>query len=226
MPKDALEYMNTERLIPKLCALYRDGPSAAREWLARDLPRSEGRRVLLEALELYRGQFASLLEIGCNRGIVGRLVKAAFGCTLSGLDIYPPSIQIARGLDRTADYRVLDVAELEGEYTPSQFDLILTSGTLMHLNQELCRDTCKNILALRPRLIVHQEIHGPEHIIEYYPDNSYFMCAHDYVGIYRALGCSNISISRDSRCAVRQYFDPMRGELPMTYFSYVLVFRP
>lgn len=179
---------------------YRDDMDLEMAKAAQGKPDSKTRRVFMDALEMYQDRFNNALEVGCNIGTVAKLVSERFDVGVDGFDFNSPSILEAAQSNPSGIFTVWDADDTPWPYSPGDYDLIYSVGTLMHMGPNLYKKVCAEILRLEPKLIIHQEIQGDiENVIEYREDTPYFMRVHDYVQTYRDLGCKNVTHHEDMK---------------------------
>ena len=223
-------FPDTERSIR-----YRDMTTLEESLIAQSAPFNKQRNALIETLRGYR--FNSALEIGCSVGtVIGRIAAEFEGVECAGFDFNRQAIMHARQTNPAVDFRVLDAEDMRDSYAVHQFDLIFTSGVLMHCGPRLFRGVGRGIVAMKPKIVVHHEPQGDEELLrqlsygkilemskrddEPMPGTDkaatiYLQRRHDYVGFYRAAGVAEERILYDaskpvlSQCAeVIVLFDP------------------
>lgn len=90
---------------------------------------------VIAKLGLTAGQ--KLLDVGCGLGGATRYIAATFGCHVTGIDITPEFIAVARkltertGLSDRIDYRVASALSLP--YGEAQFDVAITLHVAMNI---------------------------------------------------------------------------------------------
>lgn len=95
---------------------HKEGQLASGAWLARTLP--AGSRVL---------------DIGCGTGVPTSRQLAEAGHSVLGVDLSRGMIDIARAAVPEAEFRVLDLAELEDSTRPGEFDGVAAFFALLML---------------------------------------------------------------------------------------------
>lgn len=80
---------------------------------------------------------ATLLDVGCGLGGPARHIASVYGCTVQGIDLNAPFVDVARlltqrtGLSDRVNHRVGDATQLPFE--PASFDLALTQHVTMNI---------------------------------------------------------------------------------------------
>lgn len=95
---------------------HKEGQLASGAWLARTLP--SGSRVL---------------DVGCGTGVPTALQLTEAGHSVLGVDLSRGMIEIARAEVPQAEFRVMDLADLEGTTEPGEFDGIAAFFALLML---------------------------------------------------------------------------------------------
>lgn len=104
------------------------GPTTADEWYANP--------VLLPVIRDFIARMGStprVLDLGCGTGHESRRLVLE-GAQVTGIDISPASVAVARERVPKADFHVMDFLNLDANFGP--FDGIFASGSLIHLSPE------------------------------------------------------------------------------------------
>ena len=137
-------------------------------WLAKDV-----------LLPLASG--GSFLELGCG---AGRNLKALHDAdpevSLQGVDINANAIASAGRHVPAANLKTGSLYEL-GEHPDDAFDVVYTSGVLMHVPHGEVEATVREMHRLARLAVVHLELHGPSHGFDFhrYP--------RDYAALYERI---------------------------------------
>ena len=145
---------------------------------------------------------AAILEIGCSGGPLLQRLRAAGYADVTGIDVSPPAIELARarGVPNVA---LMDGAALE--FADARFDLVIASDVLEHIEDE-ARALREWARVLRPggRLLV------------FVPAHAYLWSAHDVVnhhfrrysrrGLAGALAGAGLRVRRSSFWNAALYF--------------------
>lgn len=93
------------------------------------------------------GADKNVLDVGCARGNMGRILAREFGCTVSGIEIDPEAAALCHDI-----YQQVVIGDIE-ELTPfeqlrnSPFNVIIFSNILEHLkNAEIALEAAKKLL--------------------------------------------------------------------------------
>ncbi len=115
--------------------------------------------------DFLRGlNIANILEVGCNMGSLLQLLQKQGFQNLVGIDTQNYAIELAEKNSSDIDYRVGSAFELP--FTDSSFDLVFTSGVLIHISPKDVRDAMAEIYRVSKKYIwgfeyfseTHQEI--------------------------------------------------------------------
>jgi SAM-dependent methyltransferase len=106
------------------------------------------RRAFLRLLHESAGPGRRVLEYGCGRGSMAFDLTAA-GASVSGIDISPVAIEIARSEAQargcpSIDFRVMDAEHLD--FPDGTFDLVCGTGILHHLDLECAYAEVRRVL--------------------------------------------------------------------------------
>jgi SAM-dependent methyltransferase len=139
-----------------------------RELERQDATAHQTSRWLAENVLLPLAANGSILEVGCG---AGRNLKALRdtdpGVSLSGLDISPAAIANAKHHVPSADLKVGSLYDLS-QHADSSFDVVFTSGVLMHVPHDEVEATIREMHRLARRAVVHFELHGPSHSFDFH----------------------------------------------------------
>lgn len=111
---------------------HKEGQIAAGQWLVERL-----------------GQGARVLDAGCGTGLPTARQLAAVGAHVTGIDISPVMLDLARANVPEADFRLLDVADVDAEL--GVFDAVVAFFSLLMLPRALIPDALARLhRVLRP----------------------------------------------------------------------------
>lgn len=134
--------------------------------------RNEGERLFLSKLFKLREALrtsitpSTIIELGCNRGLNLRVLQLLYpDAKITGLEINPHAAELAK---RETPARVLNCSITEPISLSEQFDLVLVSGVLIHVNPQSLPQVYENIYKLSSKYVLLSEYYSPQPVeIEY-----------------------------------------------------------
>lgn len=177
---------------------FRDNYPLQQSLGTNDAPTMYHRQDMLDKLATL--EFDSVLDIGCGVGTVLGLIEKRFPSPLllAGFDFNEEAIDYAFRKYPEMIFTKADISERVSKlYYATVFDIILTSGVLMHCGPKLFEQAIADIISLKPKHIIHVEIQGDEKLLT--ERDNIFKRAHDYVGEYQKHGVSDIEVKPVSR---------------------------
>lgn len=133
---------------------------------------------------------SSILELGCGSGRNLHFIdQQCSGVRLTGVEINPAAVESGQRNLRQAQN---EVALLEGSlyelgsFSDGQFDLVFTSGVLMHIPHDRVGAVVREMQRIASRAVFHFELDGPEF------DFDYHRYPRDYSELYAKLGFSHV----------------------------------
>ena len=92
-----------------------------------------------------------MLEIGCNIGLKLLILKNLGFSNLCGLDVNKKAIELAKKIYPSMDFINSSIEHYN--FKNNQFDLVFTSGVLIHIHPKLLQNIIKKILSISSRYI-------------------------------------------------------------------------
>lgn len=132
-------------------------------WVERQFKTGINERhlAILEHLKrfIYRQESSDILEIGCGIGTLTFLLARHFpNASLTGLDISPQSINLAKQLLQKFKQINFETADFINFKTHQKFDYIIFPDVLEHIpleQHEAIFEKCKNILKTDGKIFIH-----------------------------------------------------------------------
>lgn len=109
---------------------------------------------------------ASILEVGCNVGMQLNLLAGMGFSNLHGVEICPFAVQRARELNTELPIQVHEGSALELPFEDGQFDLVYTSGVLIHIHPDDLATVQREMARCSSRWIWGFEYYAPDGCIE------------------------------------------------------------
>jgi pseudaminic acid biosynthesis-associated methylase len=125
---------------------------------------------------------ARILEVGCNVGNQLRLLQGMGYHNLFGIEIQAYAVKLAR--KRTAGIRLVNSSGLEIPFNDSFFDVVFTSGVLIHIAPENLRTALTEIHRCTRDYIWGLEYFAPEVTEVVYRGYKDLMWKADYAHLY------------------------------------------
>jgi pseudaminic acid biosynthesis-associated methylase len=143
------------------------------------VPRTELNRRFVGGLD--RG--IRILEVGCNVGVQLMALQAMGFCDLWGLELQWYAVEKAR--ERTRGINIVQGSALELPFRDGWFDLVYTSGVLIHVSPQDLPRVQAEIARCSRRWVWGYECHAPEMTEVSYRGNSELMWKADYPALYQ-----------------------------------------
>ena len=174
----------------------------ADHWAKKDLntiqsywdspPANIRRKWFVEQLKRY--QFSSVFEIGYFSGRNLKHISEAFGdVSLAGLEINKKAVSFAKARLPDADLLNMDLHDMYK--ITNKYDLVFTSGVLIHVPPDDIPNTIMKCLDLSNRYVMHIEhnghnevVAGPKALKPTYKVSDQVQWAPDLISIYRQIG--------------------------------------
>ena len=124
-----------------------------------------------------------ILEVGCNIGIQLQVLQEMGFTNLFGIDINRKSIEIAKKTRKNID--IIEGSALDIPFKDSFFDLVFTSGVLIHIAPENIKNALSEIIRCSNKYIWGLEYFAPEHIDVNYRGNENLLWKGNFVKMYQ-----------------------------------------
>jgi pseudaminic acid biosynthesis-associated methylase len=96
------------------------------------------------------GKNSKILEVGCNRGIQMEILKKMGFSNLTGIEINKNAIGLAR---EDKDLCIMEANAFDIPFKDNYFDLVFTSGVLIHIAPENLSKAIKEIVRVSKKFI-------------------------------------------------------------------------
>lgn len=139
---------------------------------------------------------AKILEVGCNTGAQLLILQSMGFTNLYGLELQSLALDLAR--KRTHDVTFVQGSALELPFANRSFDLVFTSGVLIHINPQAIEKAIKEI-----QRCTRKFIWGYEYFSNHYQEITYrgekgLLWKTDFVKLYRQI-CPNLKLLKETR---------------------------
>jgi len=180
--------------------------SQSKHWASKDVniiqsywdspPATKRSKWFAEQLSQYK--FTSIFEVGFFAGRNLRYIKDGFPkVTVSGLEINVKAARFAReklGMNAN-DLRCADLHDVDRHKIGSTFDIVFSSGVLIHVPPEDIKSAIEIMIGLSNMYVMHIESlgknevsAGPKHLKPTYKVSGQMQWAPDIVSVYNTLG--------------------------------------
>lgn len=139
---------------------------------------------------------ARILEVGCNTGTQLLLLKEMGFTDLSGVEIQSYALQRAK--ERLGDAQVLSASALSLPFSNHHFDLVFTSGVLIHIAPADLPQALAEIYRCARTWIWGMEYYAPQMTEVVYRGNSNLLWKTDYARLYLDT-FANLELVREGR---------------------------
>lgn len=113
----------------------------------------------------------NILEVGCNIGNQLTLLQSQGFKNLYGIEIFPEAVETAK--THTKGINIIQGSGFELSFKDSYFDLVFTSGVLIHTNPKDIKKMMKEIYRVSDKYIWGYEYYSPKHVgIDYRGNNA------------------------------------------------------
>lgn len=124
-----------------------------------------------------------ILEVGANIGIQLQMLQEMGFVNLFGIDINRKSIEIAKKTRKDID--IIHGSALDIPFKDGFFDLVFTSGVLIHIAPENLKKVLSEIIRCSDKYIWGLEYFSPEHIGVNYRGNENLLWKGDFAKMYQ-----------------------------------------
>jgi len=152
---------------------------------------------LVDQLKGY--EFESILEVGCFAGRNLKHITEAFpGVKVTGIDINEKAIQFAKTKLTGVSLHHMTIYDID--QLPDKFDIIMTSGVLIHIPPDELEGVIKNFVDMDPKVFVHLEqvghseiCKGPKELKPNYKVSDQIQWDQDIAGLYDSFGIQTVT---------------------------------
>ncbi len=124
----------------------------------------------------------NVLEVGCNMGNQLALLQKQGFKNLYGIEIYPEAVEQAKV--HTRGINIIQGSGFNLPFKDSYFDLVFTSGVLIHTNLKDVKKLMKEICRVSNKYIWGYEYYHPKHKIINYRGNKNRAWKGDFCKLY------------------------------------------
>jgi pseudaminic acid biosynthesis-associated methylase len=135
-----------------------------------------------------------ILEVGCNVGTQLLLLKEMGFTDLSGVEIQEYALQ--RAQERLGDAKILQAAALSIPFPDQQFELVFTSGVLIHIAPADLPIAMREIHRCTKKWVWGMEYYAPQMKEIVYRDNRNLLWKADYARLYQHQ-CTELELVRE-----------------------------
>lgn len=116
---------------------------------------AEGERTSLTVLAGFVHRGATVLDLGCGSGALGKFLKETHDCTSDGVTLSPAEADHAQLHYRTIEVADLETADLRSMFASRRYDYIICADVLEHLRRpENVLQVCRELLAPNGKLLI------------------------------------------------------------------------
>ncbi len=137
---------------------------------------------------------APILEVGCNVGTQLLLLKEMGFTDLSGVEIQEYALQ--RAQERLGDGKILQASALSIPFPDQQFELVFTSGVLIHIAPADLPIAMREIHRCTKKWVWGMEYYAPQMEEIVYRDNHNLLWKADYARLYQH-HCPGLALVRE-----------------------------
>lgn len=135
-----------------------------------------------EFLSSYINKDSKILEIGCNVGNQLRLLQDMGYKSLYGIELQDYAVQKAKSLTR--EINIIQGIGDDIPFRDNYFDLVFTSGVLIHIPPQLIKETMKEIYRVSKKYIWGFEYFSTEYTEIKYRDKEELLWKGDFSKLY------------------------------------------
>ena len=195
-------------------AAYRCGgprrPRRAADYLGFDLLDGGLRQVWALAHDLRLNAESRVLELGCGLGGPARFIAERYGCRVTGIDITPRQLAIARalteGLDVAPQLRFVSSDARDLPFRSERFSHVYSIEALVHVSDKPAAIN-EAFRVLRPGgvLCIQDPIHDPELQIPLFERTLHPLSVEEYTAALEAAGFCEIAFFDCSKPSQEAY---------------------
>ena len=132
-----------------------------------------------------------ILEVGVNRGLQIEKLKPMGFKNFYGIEINKRAINICK--NRIGNINLVEASALEIPFKDNSFDLVFTSGVLIHISPDCIDLVMKEIYRVSKRFIWGFEYYSEKYATIIYRENEELLWKANFVNIYKTIS-SNLKI--------------------------------
>jgi|SRR3989344_2277876 len=141
------------------------------------VPRSKINKAFLKKLKLN-----NILEVGCNVGNQLTMLQGQGFKNLYGVEIYGQAVELSK--QTTKDLNIIHGSGFDIPFRDSCFDLVFTSGVLIHINPRHIKKLMAEIYRTSKKYIWGVEYYHPKYINIDYRGNKNYLWKGNFAKIY------------------------------------------
>lgn len=123
-----------------------------------------------------------ILEVGCNVGVQLMILKEMGFKNLYGIEINPKTATTAK--EKNPDFNITTASALEIPFKDNYFDLVFTSGVLIHIGQEDIKKVLLEIYRCSKQYIWGCEFYNKDYVEVVYRGNKNLLNKGDFAKMY------------------------------------------
>jgi SAM-dependent methyltransferase len=150
----------------------------------------------LNTFKSYRPSSSKILDLGCNRGYLLRVIKNLGYDDIVGIDLSPGDLEHAKNLDLNCELLLVDAFEYLGS-NQLKFDVIVIKAVLEHIS----KDKIEELITL-----MHNSLKIGGSLIIDVPNMDWFFASHErYMDFTHEVGFTKESIDQIVRLNFKNY---------------------
>lgn len=124
----------------------------------------------------------NILEVGCNIGNQLALLQNQGFKNLYGIEVFPEAVEKAKL--QTRDMNIIQGSAFDLPFKDSYFDLVFTSGVLIHINPKDLKKAMNEISRVSKKYIWGYEYYSPKYVSINYRGNKARLWKGDFAKMY------------------------------------------
>lgn len=137
-------------------------------------------------LDLLRGiDLKNILEVGCNKGLQLSILEDLGYKSLYGIDIQDYAVQKAKDFTKGKPIYIIKGEANDIPFQPQFFDLVMTSGLLIHIEPEDYQDVIGEIYRVSNKFIFGNEYYSEECTEMDYRREKGMLWSNNFVNVYK-----------------------------------------
>ena len=124
----------------------------------------------------------NILEVGCNVGNQLTMLQNQGFKNLYGIEVYDKAAELAK--KTTTNINIIQASGFALPFKDNCFDLVFTSGVLIHTNPKRLKDLMAEIYRTSKKYIWGTEYYHPKHINADYRRNKNYLWKGDFAKMY------------------------------------------